>query len=203
MRLRATVTNLLDAWDLYVDDEPRPMWPNQFHEQLVEAVEALREANQLEAGMALSVTINTARALTMLSRAEREAMGSGRRLKYLVYVRDDVQEEITDEVAVMVGRGHPWATIGTLLGVSKQGARQRYGATSPRRAKTTQIKPPQTEPPPAEELHHNSGAPPALEVAGTAPDQSTADERNHDGHEAAADVRRLPHPRGHLRSPGV
>jgi hypothetical protein len=42
--------------------------------------------------------------------------------------RRRIDDEIEDLVARLVDRGFGWGDIGRALGVSRQGARQRYGA---------------------------------------------------------------------------
>jgi hypothetical protein len=39
----------------------------------------------------------------------------------------DAERDLADAVAAARGRGRSWATIGTVLGVSKQSASTRYG----------------------------------------------------------------------------
>lgn len=47
-------------------------------------------------------------------------------LKVLVARRDAAQEAVDDEVRALVRQGCSWPAIGRALGVSRQGARQRY-----------------------------------------------------------------------------
>lgn len=47
----------------------------------------------------------------------------------LAALRDEVDDVIARAVASWRARGESWATIGEALGISKQGAQQRYGQT--------------------------------------------------------------------------
>ncbi len=63
--------------------------------------------------------------------AEAQAPGettldSIERLRRLAAQKTQVVGEIEREIGALLDSGHSWATIGTALGVSRQGARQRY-----------------------------------------------------------------------------
>lgn len=51
------------------------------------------------------------------------------RLDELCRQRAELEQDIAHEVAVLVGVGADWGSIGRALGVSRQAARQRYGTT--------------------------------------------------------------------------
>ena len=51
------------------------------------------------------------------------------RLQDLVGMRLEIDRAIGDGVAALVGLGTDWGSIGRALGVSRQAARQRYGAS--------------------------------------------------------------------------
>lgn len=80
------------------------------------------------------MSVETGEFLAMVRRMLRAA---GRRvaeadeveLSDLAALRSDVDEVIATAVASWRSQGRSWATIGEALGISKQGAQQRYGRT--------------------------------------------------------------------------
>ena len=62
-------------------------------------------------------------------RAAGQRVGSSdvEELKALVAIRNDVDDAILEAVRGVRGSGATWADIGEVLGISRQGAEQRYG----------------------------------------------------------------------------
>ena len=50
----------------------------------------------------------------------------GRRLRSLGKQQQELLNEIEREIRLLVEHGHSWSIVGAALGVSRQGARQRY-----------------------------------------------------------------------------
>ncbi len=50
----------------------------------------------------------------------------GRRLRSLSTQQKGLLDEIEHEIGVLLEHGHNWSTVGAALGISRQGARQRY-----------------------------------------------------------------------------
>lgn len=50
----------------------------------------------------------------------------GRRLRSLCKQQRELLHEIEQEIHVLLEHGHSWSIVGAALGISRQGARQRY-----------------------------------------------------------------------------
>jgi hypothetical protein len=58
---------------------------------------------------------------------DRPPNGSCSHLRMLVEEQIAAQQAVEDEIRVLLDGGNSWTVIGRALGISRQGARQRYG----------------------------------------------------------------------------
>lgn len=80
------------------------------------------------------MSVETPEFLAMVGRmlraaGRRVAEGDEFELSELAALRDEVEGVISAAVDAWRSQGRSWATIGDALGISKQGAQQRYGRT--------------------------------------------------------------------------
>ena len=54
------------------------------------------------------------------------ALDPAQRLRNLSTQQKELLDEIEREIRVLLEHGHSWSTVGAALGISRQGARQRY-----------------------------------------------------------------------------
>lgn len=87
----------------------------------------------------------------MATRIPPGAVDAGNVLVGLVAERDEVERRIGAQVARVLDAGGSWGTVGAALGVTRQAARQRYGAlVASDDAAGTETPPARTERPHAE-----------------------------------------------------